>query len=57
MALRERALVVPRRIAAATGFDLDEITELQGRLNRLTAALNAAALDEDLSCAGGEFEK
>ncbi|MFB6705415.1 MarR family winged helix-turn-helix transcriptional regulator [Streptomyces sp. NPDC056333] len=57
MALRERALVVPRRIAAATGFDLDEITDLQGRLNRLTAALNAAALDEDLGCAGGEFEK
>ncbi|MET8125808.1 MarR family transcriptional regulator [Streptomyces sp. NPDC005065] len=56
-ALRERALAVPRRIAAATGFDLDEITDLQGRLNRLTAALNTAALDENLSCADGEFEK
>lgn len=48
---------MPRRIAAATGFDLDEITDLQGRLNRLAAALNAAALDEDLSCADREFEK
>ncbi|WNI26371.1 MarR family transcriptional regulator [Streptomyces sp. ITFR-16] len=42
-ALRERALLVPRRIAAATGFDLDEISELRDRLNRLTAALDASA--------------
>ncbi|MFD3548344.1 MarR family winged helix-turn-helix transcriptional regulator [Streptomyces sp. NPDC058655] len=42
-ALRARAVEVPRRIAAATGFDLAEIQELQGRLARLTAALDAAA--------------
>ena len=42
-ALREQALLVPRRIAAATGFDLGEITELRARLDRLTAALDAAA--------------
>ncbi|WP_411104000.1 MarR family winged helix-turn-helix transcriptional regulator [Streptomyces sp. cmx-4-9] len=45
-ALRERAVEVPRRIAAATGFDLAEIQDLQTRLNRLTAALDAAAPDE-----------
>ncbi|MER6732716.1 MarR family winged helix-turn-helix transcriptional regulator [Streptomyces puniciscabiei] len=48
-ALRERALEVPRRIARATGFDLEEITELRARLDRLTTALDAAALT-----AGGE---
>ncbi|MFJ6432901.1 MarR family winged helix-turn-helix transcriptional regulator [Streptomyces sp. NPDC091416] len=42
-ALRERALLVPRRIAAATGFGLDEISELRDRLDRLTSALDAAA--------------
>lgn len=41
-ALRERAVEVPRRIAAATGFELAEIRELQVRLARLTAALDAA---------------
>ncbi|WP_264930940.1 MarR family winged helix-turn-helix transcriptional regulator [Streptomyces sp. A012304] len=46
-ALRERALRVPRRIAAATGFDLNEITELRERLDRLTGALDAAALSEE----------
>ncbi|MGW3957308.1 MarR family winged helix-turn-helix transcriptional regulator [Streptomyces sp. NPDC004752] len=45
-ALRERALRVPRRIAAATGFDLAEIGELRARLDRLTSALDAAALEE-----------
>ncbi|MET9829713.1 MarR family transcriptional regulator [Streptomyces sp. NPDC006385] len=45
-ALRERALQVPRRIAAATGFDVDEIRELRARLDQLTAALDAAALEE-----------
>ncbi|MDJ0386272.1 MarR family transcriptional regulator [Streptomyces sp. G-G2] len=43
LALRERAVEVPRRIAAATGFDLGEIRDLHERLNRLTAALDAAA--------------
>ncbi|MFF2197912.1 MarR family winged helix-turn-helix transcriptional regulator [Streptomyces sp. NPDC058157] len=41
-ALRERAVEVPRRIARATGFELAEIRELQERLGRLTAALDAA---------------
>ncbi|WP_406099411.1 MarR family winged helix-turn-helix transcriptional regulator [Streptomyces sp. NBC_01013] len=45
-ALRERALLVPRRIAAATGFELAEIGELRDRLDRLTVALDAAALTE-----------
>ncbi|MFF4400074.1 MarR family winged helix-turn-helix transcriptional regulator [Streptomyces sp. NPDC001480] len=44
-ALRERALKVPRRIVEATGFDLAEISELRTRLDRLTTALDAAALD------------
>ncbi|MEU6284168.1 MarR family transcriptional regulator [Streptomyces sp. NPDC047028] len=42
-ALRERALEVPRRIMSATGFQVDEITELRERLDRLTTALDAAA--------------
>ncbi|MFD8738882.1 MarR family winged helix-turn-helix transcriptional regulator [Streptomyces sp. NPDC059618] len=42
-ALRERAEDVPRRIAAATGADLEEIRELRARLDRLTAALDEAA--------------
>ena len=44
-ALRERALQVPRRIAAATGFDVDEIRTLRARLDELTSALDAAALE------------
>ncbi|WTU53604.1 MarR family transcriptional regulator [Streptomyces sp. NBC_00057] len=56
-ALRERALTVPRRIAAATGFDLDEISNLRARLNRLTAALDTAALEENQSCADAVSEK
>ncbi|MCZ9342877.1 MarR family transcriptional regulator, partial [Streptomyces sp. TRM76130] len=44
-ALRERALEVPRRIAAATGFDLDEIQDLRSRLDRLTTALDRATAD------------
>ncbi|MFE3993426.1 MarR family winged helix-turn-helix transcriptional regulator [Streptomyces goshikiensis] len=42
VALRTRAVEVPRRIAAATGFELTEIRDLQTRLNKLTAALDAA---------------
>ncbi|MDN0197195.1 MarR family transcriptional regulator [Streptomyces sp. S.PNR 29] len=45
-ALRERALEVPRRITAATGFDIDEIRDLRTRLDELTTALDAAALSE-----------
>ncbi|GAA3077037.1 MarR family winged helix-turn-helix transcriptional regulator [Streptomyces glomeratus] len=49
-ALKERALLVPRRISAATGFDLAEITDLRARLDRLTRALDAAALEETPDC-------
>ncbi|MFJ4472585.1 MarR family winged helix-turn-helix transcriptional regulator [Streptomyces sp. NPDC089424] len=45
-AMRERALRVPQRIAAATGFDVEEIQELGARLDRLTTALDAAAKAE-----------
>lgn len=45
LALRERALQVPRRIVAATGFDPDEIRALRERLDELTSTLDAAALD------------
>ncbi|MFJ9814293.1 MarR family winged helix-turn-helix transcriptional regulator [Streptomyces sp. NPDC101151] len=46
VALREQALQVPRRILAATGFDPAEIGALRERLDQLTTALDAAALDE-----------
>ncbi|MDT0435770.1 MULTISPECIES: MarR family winged helix-turn-helix transcriptional regulator [Streptomyces] len=46
-ALRERALEVPRRIAAATGFDVDEIRDLRTRLDDLTTALDKAARHPD----------
>ncbi|MER5795388.1 MarR family transcriptional regulator [Streptomyces sp. NPDC001980] len=45
-ALRERALEVPRRIVAATGFDVEEIRELKARLDQLTGTLDAAAAAE-----------
>ncbi|WP_371662070.1 MarR family winged helix-turn-helix transcriptional regulator [Streptomyces sp. NBC_00280] len=45
LALRERALQVPRRIVAATSFDVDEIRALRARLDELTVALDAAAQD------------
>ncbi|MCL6738721.1 MarR family winged helix-turn-helix transcriptional regulator [Streptomyces neyagawaensis] len=45
-ALRERALAVPRRIFSATTFDVDEIRDLRDRLDRLTAALDEAALQD-----------
>ncbi|MEU6240518.1 MarR family transcriptional regulator [Streptomyces sp. NPDC047024] len=48
-ALRERALEVPRRIAAATGADPAEIGELRDRLDRLTSALDAAAGELEVS--------
>ncbi|MFE2885470.1 MarR family winged helix-turn-helix transcriptional regulator [Streptomyces sp. NPDC059272] len=43
VAMRERAVEVPRRILGATGFDLDEIRVLRERLDLLTGALDAAA--------------
>ncbi|MCX4820014.1 MarR family transcriptional regulator [Streptomyces sp. NBC_01142] len=44
-ALREKALGVPRRIAAATGMSLDQIRELRAGLDALTATLDTADLD------------
>ncbi|MFJ5707710.1 MarR family winged helix-turn-helix transcriptional regulator [Streptomyces sp. NPDC093105] len=41
-ALREQALGVPRRIAAATGLDLADIAELRERLGTLAARLDSA---------------
>ncbi|MFJ8142004.1 MarR family winged helix-turn-helix transcriptional regulator [Streptomyces sp. NPDC096013] len=46
VALRERAVEVPRRILGATGFDLDEIRALRERLDQLTGALDAAAVEQ-----------
>ncbi|MFF4500316.1 MarR family winged helix-turn-helix transcriptional regulator [Streptomyces sp. NPDC001401] len=45
-ALRDQAVQVPRRIVAATGFDVDEIRELRSRLDELTSALDAATAAE-----------
>jgi DNA-binding MarR family transcriptional regulator len=45
-ALRERALEVPRRIFASTGFDMEELGALRARLDELTTALDAAALSQ-----------
>ncbi|MFJ9627488.1 MarR family winged helix-turn-helix transcriptional regulator [Streptomyces sp. NPDC091280] len=46
LALRERALDVPRRILGATGFGVDEIRALRSQLDELTGALDSAALEE-----------
>ncbi|GAA1254226.1 MarR family transcriptional regulator [Kitasatospora nipponensis] len=47
--LREQALLIPGRIAAATGLGAEDIGDLRRRVDRLTAALDgatgAAALD------------
>ncbi|MCF1647591.1 MarR family transcriptional regulator [Streptomyces indiaensis] len=43
VALRARALQVPRRIASSTGFGAEEIRMLRARLDELTTALDAAA--------------
>ncbi|MEU6481389.1 MarR family transcriptional regulator [Streptomyces sp. NPDC047017] len=45
-ALRERAARVPRRMLAATGFTPEEVGDLRARLDRLTDALDTAALEE-----------
>ena len=46
VALREQAVQVPRRIVAATGFDVDEIRQLRSRLDELTRGLDAATAAE-----------
>jgi DNA-binding MarR family transcriptional regulator len=45
-ALREQALSVPRRILAATGFDVAEIHELRTRLDTLTRSLDSSVLED-----------
>ncbi|MEU2157160.1 MarR family transcriptional regulator [Streptomyces sp. NPDC019396] len=57
-ALRERAALIPRRIAVATGLSLEELGDLQERLAALTAKLDGADLeltaqDPAVGCAGG----
>jgi DNA-binding MarR family transcriptional regulator len=42
--LRAQALRLPARVSAATGLDVAEIVELRRRLERLTAAVDGAAL-------------
>ncbi|MDX2819395.1 MarR family transcriptional regulator [Streptomyces sp. PA03-5A] len=49
-ALHAKALQIPRRISAATGLDLEEINDLRARVDRLTAALTAADLDDGPPC-------
>ncbi|MFF4694019.1 hypothetical protein [Streptomyces sp. NPDC001307] len=48
--LRQRALLVPRRINAATHIELEEIADLHARLDRLTRLLGAASLEETPGC-------
>ncbi|MFB6844583.1 MarR family winged helix-turn-helix transcriptional regulator [Streptomyces sp. NPDC056373] len=43
VALRARALQVPRRIASSTGFGPEEVRALRARIDELTTALDAAA--------------
>ncbi|MFE0648027.1 MarR family winged helix-turn-helix transcriptional regulator [Streptomyces sp. NPDC059534] len=50
-ALKEKALGVPRRIAAATGLELDEIRGLRERLDALAARLDAVDPDALSGCA------
>jgi DNA-binding MarR family transcriptional regulator len=50
--LRRPALQVPRRILAATGLPLDDVRSLRALLDRLTIALDLAALDEADPAAG-----
>ncbi|MEU1230832.1 MarR family transcriptional regulator [Streptomyces sp. NPDC005828] len=50
-ALREKALAVPRRIAAATGLEVAEIVDLRERLDALAARLDAVDPNDLGSCA------
>ncbi|WP_229350351.1 MarR family winged helix-turn-helix transcriptional regulator [Streptomyces sp. UNOB3_S3] len=49
-ALREEAALVPVRIAAATGFTAQEAGELRALIEKLTLALDGAALDDASLC-------
>ncbi|MFI6358800.1 hypothetical protein ACIBJF_40790 [Streptomyces sp. NPDC050743] len=48
--LRQRALLVPRRISAATRFELEEIADLHARLDRIAWLLGAALVEETPGC-------
>ncbi|MFF1505836.1 MarR family winged helix-turn-helix transcriptional regulator [Streptomyces sp. NPDC058326] len=48
--LKARAHAVPRRIAAATGLDLEELRELRERLAVLAARLDGVDPDDLASC-------
>ena len=52
-ALRERAGRVPRRIAEATGFDVDEIRALRARIDALTATVDRATTAAEAAGAAG----
>ncbi|MEU7007238.1 MarR family transcriptional regulator [Streptomyces sp. NPDC046332] len=45
-ALRAKALAVPKRIAAATGMELEEIRGMRARLNELAARLDSVDPDD-----------
>ena len=49
-ALRDKALDVPKRIAAATGMELDEMRVLQARLKDLAARLDSVDPDALTAC-------
>ncbi|MFD3333414.1 MarR family winged helix-turn-helix transcriptional regulator [Streptomyces sp. NPDC058700] len=49
-ALKAKALAVPRRIAAATGLDLEEIRDLRGRLDALALRLDGVDPDDLAPC-------
>jgi DNA-binding MarR family transcriptional regulator len=52
-ALREKALDVPKRIAAATGMELEEIRGLRTRLDELAARLDGVDPDDLSACVQG----
>ncbi|WP_406302474.1 MarR family transcriptional regulator [Streptomyces sp. NBC_00885] len=53
--LREQALGVPRRIAAATGLSLERIRQLRTDLEALTARLDGSGPDPS-ACAGADAD-
>ncbi|MGR3932506.1 MarR family winged helix-turn-helix transcriptional regulator [Streptomyces sp. BRA346] len=46
-ALKEQAREVPLKVIRSTGLDHDELADLRSRVQRLTAALDAALADEE----------
>lgn len=49
-AMREQAAHVPRRILAATGLTVQEVTALHALLDRVTTDLDTADLDDTPAC-------